>query len=161
MHRSETEAWRVTLVDTGDATMTGGRLRRVLEYAGEEFCLTYGDGVADIDIGALIAHHREQGMHCTVTSVQPLDLGARFSTSTATARAWSFEEKPRGDGAWMNGGFFVCSSRGVGEYIDGGRARSGSRSSRAGLARDGQLACYRHEGFWHAMGHSARPQPAR
>jgi glucose-1-phosphate cytidylyltransferase len=147
VHRSETEAWRVTLVDTGDATMTGGRLRRVLDYAGEEFCLTYGDGVADIDIGALIAFHRAQGTLCTVTSVQP---PGRFGALDLDGdRVRSFDEKPRGDGAWMNGGFFVCSS-GVGEYIDGDDTIWEQEPLR-GLARDGQLASYRHEGFWHAM----------
>jgi glucose-1-phosphate cytidylyltransferase len=147
VHRSETEAWRVTLVDTGDATMTGGRLRRVLDYAGEEFCLTYGDGVADIDIGALIAFHRAQGALCTVTSVQP---PGRFGALDIDGdRVRSFDEKPRGDGAWMNGGFFVCSSR-VGEYIDGDDTVWEQEPLR-GLARDGQLASYRHTGFWHAM----------
>ena len=147
VHRSETEAWRVTLVDTGDATMTGGRLRRVLHYAGDEFCLTYGDGVADIDIGALIAFHRAQGALCTVTSVQP---PGRFGALDIDGdRVRSFDEKPRGDGAWMNGGFFVCSSR-VGEYIDGDDTVWEQEPLR-GLAGDGQLASYRHTGFWHAM----------
>ena len=147
VHRSETEAWRVTLVDTGDATMTGGRLRRVLGYAGEEFCLTYGDGVADIDIGALIAFHRAQGALCTVTAVQP---PGRFGALDIDGdRVQSFDEKPRGDGAWINGGFFVCSSR-VGEYI-GGDDTVWEQEPLRGLARDGQLAAYRHEGFWHAM----------
>jgi len=147
VHRSETEAWRVTLVDTGDATMTGGRLARVLDYAGEEFCLTYGDGVADIDIAGLIAFHREQGALCTVTAVQP---PGRFGVLDVDGdRVRSFEEKPRGDGSWMNGGFFVCSA-GVGDYIDGDETVWEQEPLR-GLARDGQLASYRHEGFWHAM----------
>ncbi len=147
VHRSETDAWRVTLVDTGDDTMTGGRLARVLRYAGDEFCLTYGDGVADIDIGALIAFHREQGALCTVTAVQP---PGRFGALALDGdRVQSFDEKPRGDGGWMNGGFFVCSSR-VGEYIDGDDT-VWEQGPLRGLARDGQLASYRHEGFWHAM----------
>jgi len=147
VHRSETEGWRVTLVDTGDATMTGGRLARVLEYAGEEFCLTYGDGVADIDIGALIAFHRAQGVLCTVTAVQP---PGRFGALEVDGeRVRSFEEKPRGDGNWMNGGFFVCSA-GVGAYL-GGDDTVWEQEPLRGLARDRQLASYRHEGFWHAM----------
>jgi glucose-1-phosphate cytidylyltransferase len=147
VHRSNTEPWRITLVDTGDATMTGGRVRRVLEHAGEEFCLTYGDGVADIDIGALIAFHREQGALCTVTAVQP---PGRFGALELDGeRVTRFEEKPRGDGAWMNGGFFVCSAA-IGDYIAGDDT-VWEQSPLQGLARDGQLASYRHEGFWHAM----------
>ena len=147
VHRSATEPWRITLVDTGDATMTGGRVRRVLEHAGPEFCLTYGDGVADIDIGALIAFHRQQGALCTVTAVQP---PGRFGALELDGeRVSRFEEKPRGDGAWMNGGFFVCSAA-IGDYLSGDDT-VWEQSPLKGLARDGQLASYRHEGFWHAM----------
>lgn len=147
VHRSETEAWRVTLVETGDATMTGGRVRRVLDHVDDEFCLTYGDGVADIDIGALIAFHHEQGTLCTVTAVQP--PGRFGALEVAGERVTSFEEKPRGDGNWMNGGFFVCSSR-VGEYIEGDDT-AWEKAPLQRLARDGELASYRHQGFWHAM----------
>ena len=147
VHRSETDPWRVTLVDTGDATMTGGRLGRVLDHLDDEFCLTYGDGVADIDIGALIAFHHEQGTLCTVTAVQP--PGRFGALEVAGERVTSFEEKPRGDGNWMNGGFFVCSSR-VGEYIEGDDT-VWEQAPLQRLARDGELASYRHEGFWHAM----------
>jgi glucose-1-phosphate cytidylyltransferase len=147
VHRSETEPWRVTLVDTGDATMTGGRLGRVLRHIDDEFCLTYGDGVADIDIGALIAFHREQRVLCTVTAVQP--PGRFGALEVAGDRVRSFEEKPRGDGRWMNGGFFVCSPR-VGEYIDGD-ATVWEQEPLRRLAREGELASYRHDGFWHAM----------
>ena len=147
VHRSATDPWRVTLVDTGDATMTGGRLRRVLDHLDDEFCLTYGDGVADIDITALIAFHRERGALCTVTAVQlPGRFGAlEIEGDTVT----SFEEKPRGDGGWMNGGFFVCSS-GVGDYIEGD-ATVWEQEPLRRLASDGQLASYRHTGFWQAM----------
>jgi glucose-1-phosphate cytidylyltransferase len=148
VHRSETEPWRVTLVDTGEQTMTGGRLGRVLPYVGEEdFCFTYGDGVSDIDIGALIAFHREQGTSATVTGVQPpgrfgaLDLDGK--------RVLKFEEKPRGDGAWMNGGFFVLSPE-VGRYLESDDTVWEQGPMHA-LAAEGQLACYRHEGFWQAM----------
>ena len=148
VHRSESEPWRVTLVDTGELTMTGGRLGRVLPYvAGEDFCLTYGDGVADIDIAALIDFHRRQGVLCTVTAVQP---PGRFGALAVEGdRVTSFEEKPRGDGGWLNGGFFVCSP-GVGSYIEGD-ATVWEQEPLRRLARDQQLACYRHEGFWHAM----------
>src|SRR5580704_10306376 len=102
VHRSETEPWRVTLVDTGEGTMTGGRLKRVLPYVGDEdFCFTYGDGLADIDIDALIAYHREQGALATVTAVQP--PGRFGAIELGDTRVQSFQEKPRGDGAWLNG----------------------------------------------------------
>ena len=147
VHRSETDPWRVTLVDTGEATMTGGRLGRVLHHLEDEFCLTYGDGVADIDIGALIAFHRERGALCTVTAVQP---PGRFGALEVDAdRVTSFEEKRRGDGGWMNGGFFVCSTR-VGEYIDGDCTVWEQEPLRR-LASDGELRSYRHGGFWQAM----------
>jgi glucose-1-phosphate cytidylyltransferase len=147
VHRSETDPWRVTLVDTGEATMTGGRLGRVLHHLEDEFCLTYGDGVADIDIGALIAFHRERGALCTVTAVQP---PGRFGALEVDAdRVTSFEEKRRGDGGWMNGGFFVCSTR-VGEYIDGDGTVWEQEPLRR-LASDGELRSYRHGGFWQAM----------
>ena len=147
VHRSETEPWRVTLVDTGQDTMTGGRLRRVLGYLDGDFCLTYGDGVADIDIGALLAFHRAQGTHCTVTAVQP---PGRFGALAVDGeRVRSFEEKPPGDGAWMNGGFFVCSPA-VGDYIEGD-ATVWEQDPLQRLAAEGELVSYRHEGFWHAM----------
>ena len=147
VHRSETDAWRVTLVDTGDDTMTGGRLARVLRYAGDEFCLTYGDGVSDIDITALIAFHRAQETRCTVTAVQPPGRFGALATDGNHVRR--FEEKPPGDGGWMNGGFFVCSPA-VGEYIDDD-ATVWEQAPLKTLASDGELACYRHTGFWQAM----------
>jgi glucose-1-phosphate cytidylyltransferase len=148
VHRSETEPWRVTLVDTGEQTMTGGRLQRVLPYVGDEdFCFTYGDGVSDIDIGALLAFHHEQDVLATVTAVRP--PGRFGALEMDDNRVLSFEEKPRGDGGWMNGGFFVLSPavrrylRGDGTVFEQGPMRS--------LASDGQLACYRHGRFWQAM----------
>jgi glucose-1-phosphate cytidylyltransferase len=147
VHRSETDPWQVTLVDTGDSTMTGGRLGRVMPHLEDDFCLTYGDGVADIDIGALIAFHRAQGALCTVTAVQP--PGRFGALEIDDDRVTSFEEKPRGDGGWMNGGFFVCSP-GVGAYIDGD-ATVWEQEPLRRLAREGQLMSYRHTGFWHAM----------
>jgi glucose-1-phosphate cytidylyltransferase len=148
VHRSETEPWRVTLVDTGEETMTGGRLKRVLQYVGgEDFCFTYGDGVASVDITALVAFHRQQGTLATVSAVQP---PGRFGALDVDGeRVREFKEKPRGDGGWTNGGFFVLSP-GVDRYIDGDRAVWEQEPMRA-LAREGQLACYRHEGFWEAM----------
>jgi glucose-1-phosphate cytidylyltransferase len=148
VHRSETEPWRVTLVDTGEQTMTGGRLKRVLRYVGDEdFCFTYGDGVADVDVAALVAFHREQGALATVCAVQPR---GRFGALDIDGdRVMKFEEKPRGDRGWTNGGFFVLAP-GVERYIDGDPTVWEQEPMRA-LAREGQLASYRHEGFWQAM----------
>jgi glucose-1-phosphate cytidylyltransferase len=148
VHRSHTEPWKVTLLDTGEQTMTGGRLKRVLPYVGEEdFCFTYGDGLADIDITALIAHHREQRTLATVTAVQP--PGRFGAVELNGTRVLSFEEKPRGDGAWRNGGFFVLSPE-VGRYI-GGDETTWEQEPMRTLAGEGQLAPYRHTGFWQAM----------
>jgi glucose-1-phosphate cytidylyltransferase len=138
----------VTLVDTGDQTMTGGRLKRVLPYVGDEdFCFTYGDGLADVDMTTLIDFHRKQGRLATVTAVQP---PGRFGALDIDGeRVREFEEKPRGDGGWMNGGFFVLSP-GVERYLAGDETVWEQEPMRA-LAREEQLASYRHEGFWQAM----------
>ncbi|MDX6682912.1 MAG: glucose-phosphate cytidylyltransferase [Solirubrobacteraceae bacterium] len=148
VHRSTTEPWRVTLVETGEQTMTGGRLRRVLPYIGDEtFCLTYGDGVADVDVTALIACHRASGRLATVTAVQPPGrFGALEADGDAVLR---FAEKPRGDGAWINGGFFVCEPA-VGETIAGDDTKWEEQPLREIAAR-GALTIYRHRGFWQAM----------
>jgi glucose-1-phosphate cytidylyltransferase len=129
--------------------MTGGRIKRVLPYVGDEpFCMTYGDGLADIDIRALIDFHREHGLRATVTGVQP---PGRFGALEVVDgdRVKGFMEKPRGDGAWINGGFFVLSPE-VGSYI-GGDATVWEQEPMRGLAEDGQLATYRHTGFWLGM----------
>jgi glucose-1-phosphate cytidylyltransferase len=148
IHRSTTEPWRVTLVDTGDVTMTGGRLRRVLPYVGgETFCLTYGDGVSDVDVAGLIAHHRAEGRLATVTAVQPPGrFGALEIAGTAVGR---FAEKPQGDGAWINGGFFVCEP-GVGDLIAGDDTKWEDEPLRE-LAARGELTVFHHRGFWQAM----------
>jgi glucose-1-phosphate cytidylyltransferase len=146
VHRSSTEPWRVTLVDTGEETMTGGRLKRALPYVGDEdFCFTYGDGLADIDLSALIDFHREQKCIATVTAVQP---PGRFG-ALDVERVRRFEEKPRGDHGATNGGFFVLSPS-VGRYLEGDRTIWEQEPVR-GLAEDGELACYRHNGFWQPM----------
>jgi glucose-1-phosphate cytidylyltransferase len=148
VHRSATEPWHVTLVDTGEHTMTGGRLKRVLPYLGEEdFFFTYGDGLADIDISALVAFHRRQGKLATVTAVQP---PGRFGALDVDGeRVRQFEEKPRGDGAWTNGGFFVISPA-VDRYLEDD-STVWEQAPMISLARDDQLSAYRHEGFWQAM----------
>jgi glucose-1-phosphate cytidylyltransferase len=148
VHRSTTEPWRVTLVDTGEQTMTGGRLRRALPYVGDEdFCFTYGDGVADIDISALIDFHRQQKCIATVTAVQP--PGRFGALDVEGGRVRRFEEKPRGDHGATNGGFFVLAP-GVSRYLEDDRTVWEQEPVRA-LAEDGELACYRHNGFWQPM----------
>jgi glucose-1-phosphate cytidylyltransferase len=148
VHRSNTEPWRVTLVDTGPHTMTGGRLLRVMPYLGDEdFCFTYGDGVSDVDITDLVAFHRAQGVHATLTAVQP---AGRFGALTVDGdRVTRFEEKPRGDGTWTNGGFFVLNPAVV-EHLQGDDTVWEQGPLRA-LAAAGQLRCYPHRGFWQAM----------
>ncbi len=149
VHQSTAEPWRVTLVDTGESTMTGGRLKRVLPYLeGErDFCFTYGDGVADVDITALIAFHRQEGVLATVTAVQqPGRFGAM---DIEEGRILGFREKPQGDGTWINGGFFVLSP-GVARHL-ADDATVWEQEPVETLAADGQLAAWRHEGFWHAM----------
>jgi glucose-1-phosphate cytidylyltransferase len=148
IHESTTEPWRVTLVDTGDTTMTGGRLKRVLPHLGdEEFCFTYGDGLSDLDIGALVEFHRGAGVLATVTAVQP--AGRYGALDVTDDRVHGFREKPLGDGGWVNGGFFVLSPE-VGRYIEGDETLW-EREPLERLAADGELAAYRHAGFWYAM----------
>ncbi|MGI9111664.1 MAG: glucose-1-phosphate cytidylyltransferase [Gaiellaceae bacterium] len=148
VHQTTTDPWRVTLVDTGAETMTGGRLRRVLDYVGDDdFCFTYCDGVADIDIRRLVEFHREQGRLATVTAVQP---SGRFgSMRIEEARVLEFTEKPAGDDAWINGGFFVLSPR-VGGYLEGD-STVWEREPLQRLAAEGELSSYRHSGFWQPM----------
>jgi glucose-1-phosphate cytidylyltransferase len=148
VHQSAAEPWRVTLVDTGEETMTGGRLQRVLGYVDDgDFCFTYGDGVADVDITELIRFHRECGTIATVTAVQP---PGRFGAMEVEGdRILRFQEKPRGDGAWINGGFFVLSPE-VGRYLDGDDSVWEQEPLRR-LAEDGQLSSFRHDGFWQPM----------
>jgi len=148
VHQSGAEPWRVTLIDTGEETQTGGRLKRVLPYVGdEEFLFTYGDGVADLGLEALLAFHRGQGTLATVTTVQP--RGRWGSVKIEGDRIHHYEEKPRGDGGWINGGFFVLSPE-VGRYIEDD-ATVWEREPLQRLAAEGQLSAYRHQGFWHAV----------
>ena len=150
VHRHETEPWRVTLVETGDATMTGGRLKRVRDYVDEgTFCLTYGDGVADVDITRLLQFHRKQGCLATLTAVQPPGRFGAFKLGDCLTKVESFREKPQGDGAWVNGGFFVLEP-GVMEYIERD-STVWEREPMEALARDGMMAAYRHSGFWQPM----------
>jgi len=147
-HRSEAERWRVTLIDTGETTMTGGRLARVLPLIeGDAFCLTYGDGVADVDIAASIAFHRAHGRLATVTAVYP---PRRFGILEMDEdRVTSFREKPHGEGGMINGGFFVLSPK-VARYLDGD-ATIWEQQPLQALATDGELRAFRHPGFFHPM----------
>jgi glucose-1-phosphate cytidylyltransferase len=148
MHQNHSEPWRVTLVDTGDDTATGGRLKRVRPYLGEEdFCFTYGDGVSDVDIGELIAFHKTEGTRATVTSILPR---VRYGVLVFKQRhVVAFEEKPEGEGGWINGGFFVLSPGAI-DYIDGDETMWEHAPMRR-LVRDGQLSAFPHKGFWHPM----------
>lgn len=149
VHNNNSEPWRVTLVDTGQATMTGGRLKRIRDHLSKEdaFCFTYGDGVGDIDIGALIAHHRHHGLLATLTATQP---PGRFGTVVLEGhRVRQFQEKPHGDGAWINAGFFVLSPKVI-DYIDNDQT-IWERGPLEQLAREEQLSVWRHEGFWQPM----------
>ena len=147
-HHAVTEPWRVTLVETGLDTMTGGRLRRVVPYLDDgPFCMTYGDGVATVDIRALIAFHRRHGKHATLTAVAP--PGRFGSLDISSSRVECFTEKPPGDGVHISGGFFVLE-RSVLELIEGDDT-VWERGPMEKLADAGQLMAYRHDGFWHPM----------
>ncbi|QYX58614.1 glucose-1-phosphate cytidylyltransferase [Roseovarius sp. SCSIO 43702] len=147
VHRKSAEPWRVTLLDTGEHTMTGGRILRARDYIDDTFCLTYGDGVANVDIAALIAYHENAGTEATVTAIQP--TGRYGALDLAGDRVQGFVEKPKGDRQWVNGGFFVCEPSLL-DRIEGDKM-SFEADPLTGLARDRQLSAYRHEGFWSAM----------
>ena len=150
VHQNGAEPWRVTLVDTGDGTMTGGRLKRVGHYLeGETFCFTYGDGVSDVNIAELIEFHRAEKALATLTAVQPPGRFGTFNLSQGQTRVSGFREKPRGDGAWVNGGFFVLEPRAI-DYVEGDET-VWEREPLQRLAQDGVLAAYKHYGFWHPM----------
>lgn len=150
VHQNNAEPWTVTLVDTGENTMTGGRLRRVKDYVRSEeaFCFTYGDGVCDVDITQLIQFHQAHGKQATLTATRPPGrYGAlRFGPDNIVER---FQEKPRGDGSWINGGYFVLSPQVIDRITDD--ACSWESVPLSSLARDGQLNAFKHEGFWQPM----------
>ena len=150
VHQRNAEPWRVTLIDTGEETMTGGRLKRIASYLeGEEiFCLTYGDGVSDVNITELIKFHRDHGLQATITAIHP---PGRFGALDihSDQRVTSFKEKPIGDGGMINGGFFVLSPK-VLDLIEGDQT-TWEREPLELLAKADQLKAYRHEGFWQCM----------
>jgi glucose-1-phosphate cytidylyltransferase len=148
VHNNTSEPWKVTLLETGQDTMTGGRIKRAKEYIGQEpFLLTYGDGVADIDLNKLLGFHQSNGNLVTMTAVQP--EGRFGALETSGNRVDSFLEKPKGDGAWINGGFFVCQPK-VLDYIQGDNTVFEQEPLQK-LAKEGQLFNYRHHGFWKCM----------
>jgi glucose-1-phosphate cytidylyltransferase len=148
VHQRNAEPWRVTIVDTGEGTMTGGRLKRVASYIGyKTFCMTYGDGVGDVDISALVTAHKKAGKKATITAVQP---PGRFGALKVEGEfVTGFIEKPEGDGGWINGGFFVLEPS-VLDLISGDDV-IWEREPLQGLASSGQLHAFRHEGFWQPM----------
>ena len=150
VHRQKAEPWRVTLIDTGESTNTGGRLKRVSPYLeSESFCFTYGDGLADLDLSALLAFHRDHGFDATVTAVQPPGRYGSLDFDATGDLVRGFIEKPRGDGGWVNGGFFVLEPS-VLDRIDNDDTSWEAEPLRK-LAADGQLAAFRHPGFWQPM----------
>ena len=149
VHHKHAEPWRVTLVDTGDDTMTGGRLRRVRDYIQDDaqFCFTYGDGVSDVDISATIAFHQRHGKLATVTAVQPPGRYGALQCDGTTVTG--FAEKPRGDGGLINGGFFVLSPRCLDRIS--GDTTAWEREPMTQLAAEGELRAFEHQGFWQPM----------
>jgi glucose-1-phosphate cytidylyltransferase len=148
VHQRRSEPWRVTIVDTGDATMTGGRLKRVRDYLGNEtFCFTYGDGVGDVNITESIAFHRREGRKATLTGVQP--PGRFGALELDGTQVKSFQEKPDGDGSWINGGFFVLEPSVIDLVEDD--ATIWERKPLEALAKANQLGIYKHQGFWQPM----------
>jgi glucose-1-phosphate cytidylyltransferase len=150
VHQRNAEDWNVTLIDTGDATMTGGRLKRVQSYLSpdEDFCFTYGDGVSDVNIAELIAFHRKHGLHATVTATYPPGRFGALDMSD-TGKILSFQEKPKGDGGMINGGFFVLSPCVIDLIRD--ETTIWERGPLEKLAETGQLMAYPHHGFWQPM----------
>jgi glucose-1-phosphate cytidylyltransferase len=148
IHQNSAEPWSVTLVDTGELTATGGRLKRVGSYLdSDDFCFTYGDGVSDVDVTALVAFHRKHATLATVTATRP---PGRFGVLTMTRdKITAFKEKPEEEGGWINGGYFVLSPK-VLDYIDDD-ATMWEREPMERLARDGQLSAYMHSGFWQPL----------
>lgn len=149
IHNNNAESWMVTLVDTGESTLTGGRLKRVRDYVADEpcFCFTYGDGVGDVDISESIKTHQKHGKLATVAATRPL---GRFGAMELEGdRVLHFQEKPKGDGSWINGGFFVLSPPAI-DYVDGDDT-PWERQPLERLARDDNLRAYYHDGFWHPM----------
>lgn len=151
VHNAFSEPWKITLVDTGEDTMTGGRLKRVKQYIGNEtFCLTYGDGVSDVDISKLIEFHKSQGTKATLTAVQQPGRFGAFTLGSQDVKVTNFQEKPlTGDSPWINGGYFVCEPSVIDLIKDDNT--TWEREPLESLASSGNLAAFKHSGFWHPM----------
>ncbi|MBT6739631.1 MAG: glucose-1-phosphate cytidylyltransferase [Nitrospina sp.] len=148
VHQHNAESWKVTLVDTGDSAMTGGRLKNVRSYLdNEDFCFTYGDGLGDVDIGELIKLHKSEGALATLTAVQP--PGRFGAIKTDKNKIIGFQEKPEGDGGWVNGGFFILSPKVIDYIADETTVWEASPMEK--LAENGELSAYFHHGFWQPM----------
>lgn len=148
IHEHNAEPWRVTLVDTGEDTHTGGRLKKIKSYIGNEtFCFTYGDGVSDVNISKLVDFHKSQKTLATITAVQP--PGRYGYVDIENYKVTRFIEKPKGEGGWINGGFFVLEPKTI-DYIKGDETEW-EREPLENLAKDGQLSAFKHYGFWHPM----------
>lgn len=150
VHNNNVEPWNVSLIDTGLETMTGGRLKRVSDLIGNDtFCLTYGDGVSNLNITELIEFHKQQDTLATLTAVQPPGRFGTISLGYNETKIASFREKPKGDGAWINGGFFILEPEVI-DYIEGDKT-VWEREPLESLANKGELSAFRHKGFWHPM----------
>ncbi|MBD2461555.1 glucose-1-phosphate cytidylyltransferase [Oscillatoria sp. FACHB-1407] len=150
IHSGYAEPWRVTLVDTGESTLTGGRLKRVREHIGNEtFCFTYGDGVSNIDVTKLVEFHKSQGGLATLTAVQPPGRFGAISLGQEQTKIESFHEKPGGDGAWINGGYFVLEPEVINYIADDSTIWEQEPLQK--LAHDGHLSAFKHDGFWQPM----------
>lgn len=150
VHSGNAEPWKITLIDTGETTMTGGRLKRVREHIGSEtFCLTYGDGVSDVNVTELIKFHQSQGSLATLTAVQPPGRFGAIALHEGQSKIESFQEKPEGDGAWINGGYFVVEPQVI-DFIEGDET-VWEQGPLTKLANMDQLSAFRHSGFWQPM----------
>ena len=150
-HKSSSENWKISLIDTGKDSMTGGRIKRIQPFIGNEpFMLTYGDGVSDVDISKLVSFHQNHGKLLTVTSIQPTGRFGALEFDESSQKVSSFYEKPKGDGIWINGGYFVCQPE-VFDYIKKGDSTIWEQEPLQSIASDGQLMGYKHEGFWSPM----------
>ncbi len=150
VHSGNAEPWKITLIDTGETTMTGGRLKRVREHIGSEtFCLTYGDGVSDVNVTELIKFHQNQGSLATLTAVQPPGRFGAIALHEGQTKIESFQEKPEGDGAWINGGYFVVEPQVI-DFIEGDET-VWEQEPLTKLAQMDQLSAFKHSGFWQPM----------
>jgi glucose-1-phosphate cytidylyltransferase len=150
VHHRSAEPWKVTLIETGEDTMTGGRIRRIKPYVGDEdFCCTYGDGLSNVDIKASIDFHKKHGKLATVTAIQPPGRYGALQINN-DQKVESFQEKPAGDGAWINGGFFVLNSKLIDKYLKHDDVPFELAPLKS-LAKDGELRAFQHEGFWQPM----------